>query len=69
MANYTAEYFNLDNSLIVKTDSNEFKQPARRPLKTGFVLDKARKVLGYDPHSFREGIDIIARQVQAVREN
>jgi dTDP-4-dehydrorhamnose reductase len=58
-----AEYFNLDKSLIKKTDSNQFKQPARRPLTTGFIIDKARKDLGYEPHSFAEGIDILAKQI------
>jgi len=27
-----------------------------RPPKTGFILDKARRELGYAPHSFEEGI-------------
>jgi dTDP-4-dehydrorhamnose reductase len=69
MANYTAEYFGLDKGLIQKTDSTEFKQPARRPLKTGFILDKAQKELGYEPHSFIEGIDIVARQVDSIHKN
>jgi dTDP-4-dehydrorhamnose reductase len=59
----TAEYFNLDKSLIKKTDSTVFKQPARRPLTTGFIIDKARKQLGYEPHSFAEGIEILAKQM------
>jgi dTDP-4-dehydrorhamnose reductase len=59
----TAEFFNLDKSLISKTDSTQFKQPARRPLTTGFIIDKARKDLGYEPRSFAEGIAILARQI------
>jgi len=58
----TAEFFNLDKSLIKITDSNQFKQPARRPLTTGFIIDKARKDLGYEPHSFEEGIKILQTQ-------
>jgi dTDP-4-dehydrorhamnose reductase len=58
-----AEFFNLDKSLIKKTDSNQFKQPARRPLTTGFIIDKARTDLGYEPHSFAEGIEILAKQI------
>ena len=61
----TAEYFNLDASLIVATDSSKFKQPARRPLKTGFIIDKAKKELGYEPHSFSEGLKVIASQLNA----
>jgi dTDP-4-dehydrorhamnose reductase len=59
----TAEYFNLDKSLIKATDSSQFKQPARRPLTTGFIIDKARKELGYEPRSFQEGLDILAGQI------
>jgi len=62
MAIMTADYFGLDKSLIKQTDSTQFKQPARRPLITGFVIDKARKELGYEPHSFQEGIGIVAAQ-------
>jgi dTDP-4-dehydrorhamnose reductase len=59
----TAEYFRLDKSLIQIADSSNFSQPARRPLITGFIIDKARTELGYEPHSFSEGIDVLARQI------
>ena len=61
----TAKFFNLDSSLINPTDSNQFKQPARRPLKTGFVIEKAKKELGYEPHSFLEGLKVVANQVNS----
>jgi len=59
----TAEFFKLDKSLIKKTDSTQFTQPARRPLKTGFIIEKARKDLGYEPHSFEEGLEVLAEQL------
>jgi len=59
----TAEFFKLDKSLIKKTDSTQFTQPARRPLKTGFIIEKARKDLGYEPHSFEEGLEVLAGQL------
>jgi dTDP-4-dehydrorhamnose reductase len=59
----TATYFELDKSLIKPTDSSQFKQPAKRPLTTGFIIDKARKELGYEPHSFDEGLAILATQI------
>ncbi|MEO5603478.1 MAG: NAD(P)-dependent oxidoreductase [Cyclobacteriaceae bacterium] len=59
----TAEYFNLDKSLIKPTDSSKFKQPAQRPLTTGFIINKARKELGYEPRSFEEGLEILAKQI------
>ncbi len=64
MAIKTADYFGLDKSLIAQADGSTFKQTARRPPRTGFVLDKARTVLGYDPHSFEEGIAVLAGQLQ-----
>ncbi|MFZ6011165.1 MAG: dTDP-4-dehydrorhamnose reductase [Bacteroidota bacterium] len=59
----TADFFKLDKSLIKPTDSTQFKQPARRPLTTGFVIEKARKELGYEPHSFEEGLQILFQQL------
>lgn len=60
----TAKYFKLDKSLIKPTDSNTFKQPAARPLKTGFHIGKAKELLGYSPHSFNEGLAVLASQIQ-----
>jgi dTDP-4-dehydrorhamnose reductase len=63
MALLTAEYFHLPQSLITKADSSTFTQPAKRPPKTGFNLEKSRQVLGYEPVSFVEGIAILAKQI------
>ncbi len=63
MAIQTADYFNLPASLITKTDSTLFKQPAVRPLKTGFVIDKAITELGFSPVSFQEGLAVVASQL------
>jgi dTDP-4-dehydrorhamnose reductase len=62
----TAEFFNLDKSLIKAVDSSTFRQPARRPLTTGFIITKAERELGYRPHSFEEGIGVLARQISGV---
>ena len=67
MAIQTATFFNLDKSLIQITDSNHFKQPAKRPLKTGFLIDKAIKELNYKPHSFQEGLEIMKAQIQHLK--
>lgn len=63
MALAAADYFRLDASLISPTDASAFTQPARRPPRTGFHLTKSRNVLGFEPHSFREGIQILASQM------
>jgi dTDP-4-dehydrorhamnose reductase len=60
----TADYFQLDKSLISPADSSNFKQPAVRPLKTGFIIDKARKELAYEPHTFDEGLVLISKQIR-----
>ncbi len=63
MAIKTANFFNLDKSLMERADASTFTQPAKRPPKTGFIIEKARKELGYEPHSFDEGIKILASQI------
>ncbi len=61
-----ADYFGLSMENVSKIDSKSLNQPAKRPPITGFDLSKSRQVLGYDPHSFDEGIEIIYNQfVQA----
>lgn len=55
----TAATFQLDASKIVKVDASTFKQPGRRPLKTGFIIEKARKELGFEPISFDEGLALM----------
>ena len=30
---------------------------------TGFILDKAKRELGYNPHSFKESLEIIDNQL------
>ncbi len=64
MALKVAEYFDLDKKYVVRANSANFSQPAKRPAKTGFIIDKAEEQLGYRPHSFDEGIDMLARQIE-----
>jgi dTDP-4-dehydrorhamnose reductase len=52
-----AHYLNLDTYLITKVDASIFTQPAVRPLKTGFNIQKAINELGYQPISLAEGIE------------
>ncbi|GAA4316557.1 SDR family oxidoreductase [Compostibacter hankyongensis] len=59
MALQVADYFGLDKGLIEKADGSTFTQPARRPARTGFVLDKSRQQLGYQPHTFKEGLTVM----------
>ena len=65
MALRVAEYFGLDAGLIEKVDASTFSQPARRPARTGFLIEKARRELGFRPHTFAEGIALVSAQSQA----
>jgi dTDP-4-dehydrorhamnose reductase len=66
MALQVADYFQLDKALIVKADGSTFSQPAKRPPRTGFIITKAQRDLGYKPHTFQEGIAILASQTETV---
>jgi dTDP-4-dehydrorhamnose reductase len=63
MAIKTANYYGLNEKLIQKADSSTFQQAAKRPMRTGFILDKAHRELGYKPRSFDQGIALMAKQV------
>jgi dTDP-4-dehydrorhamnose reductase len=63
MAVQVAGYLELDTKLLEKVDGSSFKQPAKRPAKTGFVIEKAEKELGYSPRSFEEGLKIVVEQL------
>jgi dTDP-4-dehydrorhamnose reductase len=56
MAVATADYLHLDKSLMTKVNADTFTQPAKRPLKTGFVIEKAKSELGYQPISFQASL-------------
>ena len=58
-----ADFFGLDKSHIRPITSASLNQPAKRPSRTGFILDKARTVLGYKPHRFVDGLEIIKSQL------
>jgi|SRR5690606_32543006 len=58
-----ADYWQLDKSLIREVGSSAFSQAAPRPKRTGFILDKARSTLGYEPRSFHEGLAVVDRQL------
>lgn len=58
-----ADFWHLDKSLIRPISSGSLNQTAKRPGKTGFILDKAIRELGYKPRSFEEGLQIINMQL------
>jgi dTDP-4-dehydrorhamnose reductase len=65
LVNRVADYFGLDKSIVHRTDSSGLNQPAKRPPRTGFDLTKSRRVLGYNPHSFEDGLAVLQTQLKA----
>jgi dTDP-4-dehydrorhamnose reductase len=60
-----ADFWHLDKSLINPAKSEDIKQPAKRPPVTGFIIEKAKRELGYNPHPFEEGLKILDEQLKS----
>ena len=58
-----AEYFNLDKNLINPITTEELKQPAKRPLKSGLLILKAETELGYKPHTITESLAAMKKEL------
>jgi dTDP-4-dehydrorhamnose reductase len=69
LAHVVADHYNLDKTLIKPSKSADIKQPAKRPPITGFIIEKAKNELGYNPHSFIEGIQLMERQIKLTQKN
>ncbi|WP_316750795.1 SDR family oxidoreductase [Pedobacter gandavensis] len=61
-----ADFWNLDKGLIKEISAETLNQTAKRPAKTGFILDKTIRDLGYAPHSFEEGLELLNQQLLAI---
>jgi dTDP-4-dehydrorhamnose reductase len=59
-----ADFWGLNKRLISEVSSASLKQAAKRPVKTGFILDKAINELGYAPHSFEQGLALLDSQLK-----
>jgi dTDP-4-dehydrorhamnose reductase len=51
-----ANMYGFEMTNISKVSSITLNQPAKRPPITGLDISKAKKMLGYNPHSLEEGI-------------
>lgn len=65
----TAAFFGLDGSLIRPVPTISLNEKARRPVKTGFMIQKAEKELDYMPVSFNRGLGIIRDQISFISSN
>jgi dTDP-4-dehydrorhamnose reductase len=61
--NRIADYFNLNKKLISPITTDELKQPARRPLKSGLLILKAETELGYKPHTITESLAAMKKEL------
>jgi len=59
-----AKHYGNSTDNLNKISTATLMQKAGRPPKTGFILDKSRKELGYNPHSFEECLTIIDQQLK-----
>ena len=59
-----AKHYGNTTENLNKISTATLNQTAGRPPKTGFILDKARKILGYNPHSFEECLTILDEQLE-----
>ena len=56
MAVRTADYLGLEAGLLEKVNAATFPEPAKRPVRTGLSVEKAKRELGYTPTGFAEGL-------------
>jgi dTDP-4-dehydrorhamnose reductase len=61
-----AKHYGNSTENLNKISTATLKQKARRPPKTGFILDKSINELGYNPHSFEESLAIIDEQLKTI---
>ena len=62
-----ADFWGLDKSIVTEVSSASLDQVARRPVRTGFILNKAMTELGYHPHSFEEGLALVDEQLKRIK--
>lgn len=61
-----ARFYDYDTSVITPISSSTLNQKAKRPPKTGFVLDKAIADLDYSPRTLEESLPILDEELAAL---
>jgi dTDP-4-dehydrorhamnose reductase len=59
-----ADHWSLNRDLIIPVTAKDIGQADNRPRTTGFVLDKAKKELGFTPTSLAKSLIEIDKQLQ-----
>ena len=57
------KYHGLNTSIIQPISSHTLNQKAKRPPRTGFVLNRAKSILGYNPKTLEESLSALAGEV------
>ena len=50
------KFYNLPTSCVTSIKTESLNQAAKRPPRTGFIIDKAKNELGYDPLDLEESL-------------
>jgi len=61
-----AAVFGYDRSLIIRAQSSDVPRPARRPLLTSLVIDKAIAAFNYQPMNVRQGLTSLQREMTGI---
>ena len=64
LAKMICEVFELPKDGIQPMESSILNQPAKRPPKTGFIIEKAQRELGYHPMDFKSGVSFVKKQLE-----
>jgi len=59
MAVVVAEHLQLNKELLEPVDASSFTQVGKRPLKTGFIIEKAKTELGFAATDFRKSLEFV----------
>lgn len=60
-----AKHEGLSTDQITEMSSSTLNQPAKRPPRTGFILDKAKEKLGYAPTSLEDSLELLKEELKA----
>ena len=63
IAERVADFFDLDKKFIQPITTASLKQAALRPLKTGFIIEKAERELDFHPCRLEDGLKVISEQL------
>jgi dTDP-4-dehydrorhamnose reductase len=60
-----SKHYDLSMENVSVSSSHNLNQAAKRPPITGLDISKAQRDLGYHPHSFEEGLELLDKQMNS----